>query len=80
MSPIMRLNTVSKEYTGNTILPADSTRGYFFIIMTDTAGTVEFGSGGGKIPLSAGQFYEPYVSPIGEISIETTGSFVVHEG
>lgn len=42
MSPIMRLNTVSKEYTGNTILPADSTRGYFFIVMTDTAGTVEF--------------------------------------
>lgn len=80
MSPITRLNTVSTEYTGNTVLPANSNRGYFFIVMVGTAGTVAFGGGDGKIPLTATGFYEPCVAPIGEISIETTGTFVVHEG
>ena len=49
MPPIMRLNTASKEYTGSTILPADSTREYFFVVMKGTAGTAEFGGGGGKL-------------------------------
>lgn len=80
MSPIERLNTKSTEYTGNTVLPANKHRGYFFIIMVGTAGTVEFGDGGGKIPLTSTGFYEPTVAPIGKITIETTGTFVVHEG
>ena len=79
-SPITRLNTASKEYTGNTVLPADEGRGYLFIVMKGTAGTVSFGGGDGKIPLTATGFYEPLVAPIGAVSIETTGTFVVHEG
>lgn len=80
MSPITRLNTTSKEYTGNTVLAANSQRGYFFVVMTGNTGTVEFGGGGGKIPLTSTGFYEPFVAPIGTISIETAGTFVVHEG
>ena len=78
MSPILRLNTVSKAYTGNQSFPADSSRGYFFIVMTSAAGTVEFGEGGGLIPLANGQFYEPFVCPISQIDVVTTGTFVVH--
>lgn len=80
MSPIVRLNTESREYTGNTVLPFKRDRGYFFIVMTAGTGTIEFGGGGGKIPLATGFHYSPSVAPISEISIETTGTFVIHEG
>jgi len=80
MSPITRLNTVSKEYTGNTIFPPDKHRGFFFLVLTGTSGTVEFGQGGGKLPLAAGDHYAPNVAPIGEISVETAGTFIVHMG
>lgn len=46
MSPIVRLNTQSREYTGNTVLPSKRDRGYFFIVMTSGTGTIEFGGGG----------------------------------
>lgn len=54
MSPILRLNTQSREYTGNTVLQFKKDRGYFFIVMTVGTGTIECGAGGGKIPLATG--------------------------
>jgi len=80
MSLLKRLNTVSKEYSGNQTFPANDHRGYFLIVMTSGQGTVEFGEGGGKMPLPPEGYYEPTVTPLGEITIETTGTFVVHEG
>jgi len=80
MSSIERLNTVSKSYSGNQTFPANNRRGYFLIVMTSGEGTIEFGEGGGKLPLPAEGFYEPAVTPLGEITVETTGTFVVHEG
>ena len=50
------------------------------MVMTTAAGTVEFGGGGGLIPLAIKQFYEPSVCPISAISIVTTGDYVVHIG
>lgn len=80
MSPLVRLNTQSQEYTGNTVLPFKRDRGYFFIVMTSGTGTVEFGGGGGKIPLAEGFHYAPSVAPLSEIFIETSGTYVVHRG
>ena len=79
-SAITRLNTVSKEYTGSQTFPFDQDRGYLFIVMTSGAGTVEFGGGGGKIPLAQDYHYEPLVCPTSEIVIETTGTYIVHMG
>lgn len=81
MSPLLRANTVSTEHTGNLVLPARKHRSYFFITFTVGTGTVEFGGGGGKIPLGTAYHYAPAVAPIGEISIETTGgTYIIHEG
>ena len=73
-------NIVSKGYTGNLVIPANNNRGYFYVVMTSAAGTVEFANGGGLIPVALNNFYEPYVAPTGEISIVTTGTFIVVEG
>ncbi len=35
-------NIVSKGYTGNLTIPANNNRGYFYVVMTSAAGTVEF--------------------------------------
>jgi len=80
MSPIQRLNTVSKSYTGNTLLEVNLHRGYFFIVFTEGSGTIEFGDGGGKIPLELGFHYAPTVAPTSKISVESTGgTYVIHE-
>ena len=73
----MNINTKSVGYSGNTALKKDTNRRSLFIVMVDQAGTVEFGNGGGKIPIAAGNYLEPYVCPTSEISIETLGAFVV---
>jgi hypothetical protein len=73
-------NTTSVEYTGNTVFPATANRAYFFIVMTVGSGTIEFGGGGGKIPLATGYVLEPQVCPLSEISIESTGTYIVHMG
>ena len=73
-------NIVSKGYTGNLTIPANNNRGYFYVVMTSAAGTVEFANGGGLVPLALNEFYEPNVAPTGEISIVTIGTFVVVEG
>lgn len=75
---LAKLTTYSVEYTGNTTFKADSTRGYFFIVMTVGAGTIEFGDGGGEIPIAEGEHYNPPVSPTTKITVRTAGTFVVH--
>ena len=80
MSPITRLNIVSKTYTGNTVLPFNKDRGYLMVQMVTAAGTVELGQGGGKLPLAISGFFEPNVAPTGVVSIETTGTYIVIEG
>lgn len=77
---IPRANTQSVEYTGNQTFEANQNRRYFFIVMTSGAGTIEFGNGGGAIPLAEGGHYCPYVCPLSEISVVTAGTFVVHWG
>lgn len=78
MTQMARAKTRSKLYSANTTFPADSSRRYFMLIATTGTTSVAFGGGDGKIPVT--EFYEPYVCPIGEISIETDGEFIVHMG
>jgi len=79
MKPLSK-NTTSTEYTGNQTFASNSNRSYFFIIFTEGAGTVEFGEGGGEIPLPDNTHYEPAVAPTGEIKVRTTGTYIVHMG
>ena len=81
MSPLLRMNTVSTPHTGDLTLEADNSRGYFFIVFTVGAGSIEFGQGGGQIPLTEGDHYQPPVCPIGEIKINGAGStYTLHMG
>lgn len=80
MSAIVRLNMESTEHTGNLTIPYDKNRGYFMIKMTSGTGTVELGVGGGKLPLTSHAFYEPLVCPTSEITVETTGTFIIIMG
>ena len=73
-------NTVSTAHTGNLVIPANNNRSYFMIVITSSTGTIEFGNGGGLLPLAQNQFYEPHVCPIGEISIVTAGTYVLIMG
>ena len=75
-----RANLISTTYSGTTTLQRNLNRSYFLVVMTSGEGTVEFGEGGGQVPLAASAFYEPYVTPTSEITITTTGTFVVVEG
>ena len=78
---ITRMNTISTEHTGDLILESDKSRGYFFIVFTTGDGSIEFGQGGGEIPLKEGDHYHPPVCPIGEIKINAAGStFTLHMG
>lgn len=70
------LNIVSTGYTGNTVIPTNRNRTYLMIAMVGGAtGTVSFGGGSGELELT--DFYEPFVVPSSEISVTTTGDFVV---
>ena len=73
-----RVNTRSTEHTGNLVIPANQNRSYFFILQTSGEETIEFGEGGGKIPLGEGVYYSPSIVPTDKVTIETTGTFVVH--
>ncbi len=68
---------VSTTYTGNTTIPAARGREYFLVQPTDLAITVQLGAGTGTITVPVGSYYEPYIAPSTEITITTTGSFVV---
>lgn len=74
---LARLNVVSKEYSGNTTLPRNTSRGYFFIVMTTGTATIEFGEGGGTIPLAADAFLEPIVAPTSQIDIVSAGTYTI---
>lgn len=75
---MLRANSISTEHTGNLVLPANQNRRLFFIVQTVGASTIEFGGGGGKIPLEEGMHYIPPCIPLDKISIETAGTFVLH--
>jgi len=78
---VTRANLQSRTYTGNTTIPARANRNYFMIIFTATAGgTLEFGSGGGVLPVALDGHYEPHVAPTSSIDIVTTGTFTIIEG
>jgi len=77
-SGLTRVNSISREYTGNQTFPQNLSRSYFFIVMTSGTGTIEFGNGGGKIPLQEGFHYAPHIVPTTEITVETSGTFVIH--
>jgi hypothetical protein len=68
---------VSTTYTGNTTIPAQRGREYFLIQPTSLPITIQFGEGSGAVTLPVGSYYEPYIAPSTEITIVTTGSFVV---
>jgi hypothetical protein len=78
MATLHRVNSRSTAHSGDLVLPENRNRGYFFIVMTAGIGTIEFGGGGGLIPLATGEHYNPPVAPTSEISIVTTGDFVLH--
>lgn len=75
---LTRVNTRSTEHTGNLIIPFNQNRSMFFIVQITGTGTIEFGNGGGKIPLDTGVHYIPPIVPIDEITIESTGTYVIH--
>lgn len=66
---------ISKKYTGSHEFPHDENRQYMMILKDEGDTTMEFGNGGGKIPVPA--FLEPYRVPISAMRIETTGSFLL---
>ena len=75
-----RINSISREETGTTNLPKNNHRSYFFVVFTEGLGTVEFGKGGGKIPITAPGHYCPPIAPTTEIDIESVdGTYVIHE-
>ena len=82
MSPTPSANLISKEYTGNLTLNADSSREYFLIIMLEGIASVEFGSvkpteTTGGVPLVEGAHYRPSVCPISEIRVISTGTYTI---
>ena len=75
---ITRVNSRTTTHTGNLTLPANQNRSLFEIYQTTGSSTIEFGNGGGKIPLATGGSYLPQTAPTGEVTIETTGTYVLH--
>jgi hypothetical protein len=76
---LTRLNTSSKEYTTAKTWPANDGRGYLFITVISGSVTVAFGGGDGEIPIAAGAFYEPSVTPTSAFTITPTAAvYVVH--
>ena len=73
-------STQSKEYSGNTTFAADTRRNYFFIIALNGDLTIEFGQGGGLIPVVSSGTYEPLVASTSEINIlaDVGTNYVVH--
>lgn len=79
MSKINRANIISREFTGAKVIPKNTNRAYLFIVCTSGSIGVEYGEGGGVIPLSTGVFLEPYVIPTSSITISGTGTYTVAE-
>lgn len=71
--------TKSTSHTGNLVLPRNDNRRMFFILQVSGNSTIEFGNGGGKTPLNAGDHYIPPIIPTDVISIESsTGAYILH--
>ena len=68
---------VSTTYTGNTTLSAERGREYFLVQPTTADLTINFGTGSGSVTIINGSYYEPYIAPSTEITITSTGSYVV---
>ena len=74
---IENANLVSTTYTGNTIIPAKRGREYLLIQSLVSHADITFGGGTGAIHIPTHGFYEPLKAPSTEISVITTGTFVV---
>lgn len=74
---IQRLNVQSTLHVNSLSLVADPSRGRFEIVQLTGDSTVEFGQGGGLLPIPAEYHYVPTVCPTGQIDILTTGSYVI---
>lgn len=75
-----RANIKTKQYSASVSLPANQNRSYFILYVLTGTVSVELGNGGGALPFQANQWYEPYVIPISQIDIVTSGgTFVVGE-
>ncbi len=80
MQSVIRANTISTEHSGDLLIPADNKRSYFFIVMTSGSAGLEFGGGGGLVPLTEGAHYNPPIAPVGAIRVVTEGTYIVHMG
>ena len=78
--PRISSSTQSALYNGNTTLLGDTHRNYFFIIMITGTATIEFGAGGGEIPLPEKASYEPLVAPTSEVTVraDPLAQYVIH--
>lgn len=68
----------SLNFTAPTTFAENHNRKYFFVVCKSGSIDLEFGGGGGLIPLAAGNHYCPYVCPTSEVKITGSGTYVVH--
>lgn len=68
---------VSTTYTGDTTIPANRGREYLLIQSLVSHADVTFGSGTGAVHIPTHGFYEPLKAPSTELTITTSGTFVV---
>jgi hypothetical protein len=71
----------SVEYTGNKLFGHPNSgkrRSFFYVVMIAGTGTIEFGEGGGLIPLSLSGIYFSAEGANATIEVVTTGTYIVH--
>lgn len=74
-----KCNMRSVAYTTTQTFPRDTDREYFYVYVVSGSIVVEFGDGGGEIPIASGGFYEPIAIPTSKIVITPTGAtFIVN--
>lgn len=72
--------SASIEYTGNKIFGHPNSgqrRSFFYVLMLSGTGTVEFGGGGGLIPLGVDGEYQTVEGANTTIDVVSTGTYVV---
>lgn len=74
---LAKANLVSKQFgAGTTTFGADQDRTYLLVVVdVGTLATIEFGEGGGLVPLT--DFIEPTVAPISQFQIVSDGNYTV---
>lgn len=70
-------NTHTVQYTGNTELEPSQYRAGFTIFPIADALTVKLNDGSGEVTVPVGGYWEPYVAPVGKITITCAGAFNV---